>query len=197
MPDNQPCARYDVDMCGRYALKTSTPELARMLGVDISSVPDAGAELESSYNVAPSQPIVSCYVDKMGDRRLARMRWGLIPSWSKDGSSKFSMINARAETITEKPSYRTPFRFRRCLVSRGWLLRVAQSGVWQATVFHPDAHHAAVRVRGHLGKVEASKRECGHFVQRHHNDRERNIASHSSAHAGDLVAGVIRRLDGS
>jgi putative SOS response-associated peptidase YedK len=103
-------------MCGRYALKTSTPELARMLGVDISSVPDAGAELESSYNVAPSQPVVSCYVDKMGDRRLARMRWGLIPSWSKDGSSKFSMINARAETITEKPSYRTPFRFRRCLV---------------------------------------------------------------------------------
>ena len=103
-------------MCGRYALKTSTPELARMLGVNMSCVPSAGAELEPSYNVAPSQPVVSCHLGRMGDRRLARMRWGLIPSWSKDGASKFPMINARAETIMEKPSYRTPFRFRRCLI---------------------------------------------------------------------------------
>ena len=103
-------------MCGRYALKTSTPELAQMLGVDLTSVPEAGAELEPSYNIAPSQPVLTCYTDKMHKRRLARMRWGLIPSWSKDGASKFSMINARAETIAEKPSYRTPFRFRRCLI---------------------------------------------------------------------------------
>lgn len=103
-------------MCGRYALKTSTPNLAAMLGVDIDSVPDAGSAYEGSCNIPPSQSVLTCYSDKNGERRLARMRWGLIPGWSKDGAAKFAMINARAETIDEKPAYRTAFRRRRCLI---------------------------------------------------------------------------------
>ena len=102
-------------MCGRYALKTSTPELARRLGVEVKP----GSEVDThppSFNIAPTQNVLSCRSNRDANRELTVMRWGLIPSWSKGDSSKFSMINARAETITERPAYRTAFRFRRCLI---------------------------------------------------------------------------------
>ena len=100
-------------MCGRYALRTSTPQLARVLGVE--AIPNESVG-QRSYNIAPTQAIATCHADAHGKRQLSAMRWGLIPSWSKGDSAKFNMINARAETITEKPAYRTPFKYRRCLI---------------------------------------------------------------------------------
>ena len=69
------------------------------------------------FNVAPTQPVavVRCPSGE-SDRELAWLRWGLIPSWAKDPSVGNRMINARAETAAEKPSYRVAFRRRRCLV---------------------------------------------------------------------------------
>lgn len=102
-------------MCGRYALRSSTPALARMLGIDLETSANA-PEFAPSFNIAPTQGAPVCRVGGEGHRVLRIMRWGLIPSWTKGDSAKFSMINARAETLTQKPAYRTPFRFRRCLV---------------------------------------------------------------------------------
>jgi len=95
-------------MCGRYYL-VSPAELVATRFHAVESLP-----LRPRYNLAPQQeaPVV---VDG-GTRRLVLMRWGLVPSWSKEAASGFRMINARAETAPEKPSFRGPFRKQRALV---------------------------------------------------------------------------------
>ena len=72
--------------------------------------------LPPHYNAAPSQPLPIVRRGDGGGRELDLMTWGLVPSWSKGPDHRFSMINARAETVTAKPAYRGPFRNRRCLV---------------------------------------------------------------------------------
>lgn len=72
------------------------------------------------YNIAPSQDIaVVRYVTKDRQLRLDMFRWGLIPHWAKDKKIGSKMINARAETITEKPSFKAAFKKRRCLIAAG------------------------------------------------------------------------------
>ena len=97
-------------MCGRYALKTSVPEIARILG----ATPMAG--FAPSYNVAPSRHVPVCRDPAGGGREIALLRWGLVPHWAKTADDRYRMINARAETVASKPAFRTPFRKRRCLV---------------------------------------------------------------------------------
>ncbi|MGI9048444.1 MAG: SOS response-associated peptidase [Rubrobacteraceae bacterium] len=97
-------------MCGRYTLATPVERLAEAFGVG-GSLP----ELSPNYNVAPTQEVAAVLVD--GDeRRLEMLRWGLIPSWAKDPEIGARMINARSETVPEKPSFRSAFRKRRCLI---------------------------------------------------------------------------------
>jgi putative SOS response-associated peptidase YedK len=97
-------------MCGRYTLKTPVEALAREFGVT-GPLPD----LAPSYNVAPSRP-VAAVLSGGGDRRLELLRWGLVPAWADDPEIGSRMINARAETAHEKPSFRKAFRERRCLI---------------------------------------------------------------------------------
>ena len=99
-------------MCGRFALTDVSAEtLTSAFGVD--EVPD----LAPRYNIAPTQPVATVIQDaESGRRRLAIMRWGLIPSWSKDLTIGSRLINARGETVHEKPSFRVALRKRRCLV---------------------------------------------------------------------------------
>ena len=102
-------------MCGRYAAAKDPAALAEEFGV---AVPPEQL-LEPDYNVAPTKRV---YVvvereQETGPRReLAVARWGLIPSWAKDPSIGSRLINARAETVAEKPSFRGAFAKRRCLV---------------------------------------------------------------------------------
>ncbi len=99
-------------MCGRYSL-TSAPEAMRQL-FDLDG---PLLNLAPRYNIAPTQEAPVIRAGSGGGRELAMLRWGLVPSWSKDGpDSGYSMINARAETVAEKPAYRAAFRDRRCLV---------------------------------------------------------------------------------
>jgi putative SOS response-associated peptidase YedK len=78
---------------------------------------DGPVQMALRYNIAPTQEVVIARKAKAdGPRQLAVVRWGLIPSWSKDAKMASSLINARGETIAEKPSYRTAFKKRRCLV---------------------------------------------------------------------------------
>jgi putative SOS response-associated peptidase YedK len=97
-------------MCGRYTLKTPVERLAEEFGFEASS-----AELPPNYNVAPTQQ-VAAVLEEGGERRLEMLRWGLIPSWADDPGIGSRMINARAETAPEKPSFRRAFRGQRCLI---------------------------------------------------------------------------------
>src|SRR3712207_2206624 len=97
-------------MCGRYTLATPVEKLAEEFGFDASSV-----ELSPNYNVAPTQGVAAVLAEN-GHRRLELLRWGLIPSWADDPQIGSRMINARAETAPEKPSFRRSFRERRCLI---------------------------------------------------------------------------------
>ncbi len=96
-------------MCGRFTLVTSIEDIAAQFGVI-----DISVEHQPRYNIAPTQEVL--VLVKNGERRLDQFRWGLVPHWSKGPNTRYSMINARAETVAEKPSYRTPFAKRRCLV---------------------------------------------------------------------------------
>lgn len=97
-------------MCGRFVSASPPDELARYFG---AQQPDQ--ELEPNFNVAPTSSIYVVRADK-GHRQLATLRWGLVPFWAKDRKIGSKMINARSETITDKPAYRRAIRRRRCLI---------------------------------------------------------------------------------
>lgn len=78
----------------------------------LSSLPD----LSPRYNIAPSQQVAIVRQQNGGDRELVFMQWGLIPSWAKDPTVSYKMINARSETAHEKPSFKQAFRSRRCII---------------------------------------------------------------------------------
>lgn len=102
-------------MCGRYVLRTSTPELAAILGAEPSLTappPDAGPR----FNIAPTVTVPVARVNDTGNLELAGLRWGLVPFWSKDAKGAARMINARGETASSKPAFRAAFKRRRCLI---------------------------------------------------------------------------------
>jgi putative SOS response-associated peptidase YedK len=80
------------------------------------------------YNIAPTQPIAIVYADLDGVRHFHLVRWGLIPSWSKDGTTASLLFNARADTAAEKPSFRGAMRHRRCLVPADGFYEWRRSG---------------------------------------------------------------------
>jgi len=98
-------------MCGRFAFFSPAEAVAGYFGVDCPLA------LKPHYNVTPGQAIVTLHHDEADDSAaFVRMGWGLVPSWAKDPSIGNRMINARAETIADKPSFRGPFRRRRCAI---------------------------------------------------------------------------------
>ena len=112
-------------MCGRYTLSATPQELLTLFA--LSELPT----LMPRYNIAPTQqiPVVRC-IDSQGgpERRLHRIRWGLIPAWSKSGGEGKPLINARSETIEEKPSFREGYQKRRCLVPASGFYEWERSG---------------------------------------------------------------------
>jgi len=102
-------------MCGRYAAAKDPGALVEEF--EVASVPEES--LSPDYNVAPTRKVY-VVVDRSGDegvqRTLSIARWGLVPSWAKDPSIGSRMINARAETVAEKPAFRRAFAKRRCIV---------------------------------------------------------------------------------
>jgi len=96
-------------MCGRYTLTLGPEEIIETIpGLTIPQ------DIPPRYNIAPTQPVA--VVPNTGENRLDFYLWGLIPSWAKDPEIGNRMINARAETLTEKPTFRAAFRRRRCLI---------------------------------------------------------------------------------
>lgn len=105
-------------MCGRFTLKTDIKTIAEVFGV----VPSL--EISPRYNVAPTQEVVTILNSSPGNANtsspqvphLAQLRWGLIPAWAKEEAIGNRMINARAETLAEKPSFKGLLRSKRCLI---------------------------------------------------------------------------------
>lgn len=97
-------------MCGRFALFLEPQQLAEQFDV---AVP---AQMASRYNIAPTQPVAAVRLGHNGRRELAFFHWGLIPSWAKDMKMASRMINARSETLADKPAFRAAFKRRRCLI---------------------------------------------------------------------------------
>jgi putative SOS response-associated peptidase YedK len=98
-------------MCGRFTLSQSAEAIASVFQLDEVPI------LQPRYNIAPTQ-LVPTVLQKpeQRQRQLQMLRWGLIPAWAKDPAMGARLINARAETVAEKPSFRSAFRHRRCLV---------------------------------------------------------------------------------
>ena len=106
-------------MCGRYAASRRPEDLVEEF--EVAAPPDA--VLPPSYNIAPTDPVYAVLERAPRDdpgapalRQLRTLRWGLVPSWAKDPSIASTMINARIETVAEKPAFRKAFAQRRCLL---------------------------------------------------------------------------------
>ena len=100
-------------MCGRFSL-TDIDSIFSRFGVIISK--DINKKITPHYNIAPTQKIPVIYKDKNQENRIEFMRWGLVPYWAKDPKIGHKMINARAETLAQKPSFKHLLKSKRCLV---------------------------------------------------------------------------------
>lgn len=109
------------EMCGRYSLTADAEELARRF-----EFASDWRDLVPRYNIAPTQQVLA--VVGGDDRRAGLMRWGLIPHWAKERKSGRPLINARAETVAERPAFRAAFRRRRCLVLADGFYEWQQTG---------------------------------------------------------------------
>lgn len=110
-------------MCGRIVTAISPELLAAVFG--LTSVPIT----EPRYNVAPTQPtgVIRC-CDDSDHNRFDRLKWGLVPSWSKDLSFGSHLINARSETVAEKPAFRHAIKYRRCIIPSSGFFEWAHTG---------------------------------------------------------------------
>lgn len=124
---------YAEAMCGRYTLY-KTAQLAERF-----QTPRPAFVLKDSYNVAPGQfmPVI---IQSEHGRTIEVMKWGLVPSWAKDMNIGYKMINARAESVFEKPAWRGPIKYRRCLVPATGFYewqRLAEPRTKQPYFIHP------------------------------------------------------------
>jgi putative SOS response-associated peptidase YedK len=126
-------------MCGRFAFFSPREAVVRLFAVE------DGPEIEPRYNLSPTQfvPVVR---EAGGSRHLSLLHWGLIPHWAKDRSFAAHMINARSETVAEKPAFRTAFKQRRCLVLADGYYEWQSSAAGKQPFFirHPSAEPLAL-----------------------------------------------------
>jgi len=148
-------------MCGRYAQSRNVHELRLAFELPEQTLPEEAPaaswppleELEPDYNISPGRPVYAVLGPPpqaddrgpRGPRSLHTLRWGLVPSWAKDRNVGYRMINARGETVADKPAFRTAYRRRRCLLPADayyeWQL-VAKDGTTQASTSPAtDPHH--------------------------------------------------------
>ena len=124
-------------MCGRFTLQTPESEISKAFNL----APAGWFELSPRYNIAPSQDILIIRDSESG-HELTSARWGLVPHWSKEPQTKYATINARIETVAEKPTYRTPFQRHRCLIPADGFYE------WKQVNGHKIPHYIRMRSGG-------------------------------------------------
>ena len=131
-------------MCGRFVL-TANPDVIQT-AFDLTTIP---ASMSARYNIAPTQPVA--VITNEQPHPLTFYQWGLIPSWSKDVSIGSKMINARSESAAEKPSFRSAFKRRRCIIPADGFYEWRQSGSEKTPMF---IHFEGQKVFGIAGLWE-------------------------------------------
>jgi putative SOS response-associated peptidase YedK len=114
-------------MCGRFTLRARLNQILMELGAELAASWEESLEAPPRYNIAPTQMLLALRSEERG-RAWCRLQWGLVPSWAKDPKIGASLINARSETVAEKPSFRSAFRRRRCLVPADGFYEWTSSG---------------------------------------------------------------------
>ena len=123
-------------MCGRFTQTASPQAIAQQFGITTPPL------FTPRYNIAPSQPIAAIRIDlDTTTRTLVMLRWGLIPSWAKDSRIGNQCINAKAETVAEKPAFRSSFSRRRCLVIADGFYE------WKPELQHKQPYYISVNDR--------------------------------------------------
>ena len=120
-------------MCGRYALSQGPSTLTQTFALD------ACADFQARYNIAPGTDIPVVRQSPEGQRVLHLLHWGLIPHWAKEATVGTKLNNARAETLSEKPSFRDAFRKRRCLIPASGFYE------WQSTENGKQPHFISLK----------------------------------------------------
>ena len=144
-------------MCGRFALKVPPRTIQQHF-----DLPEA-VDLSPRYNIAPSQDVaVIRHLSGKGYRQLDLLRWGLIPGWAKDMKISYRMINARAETLAQKPAFRTAFKKRRCIIAADGFYEWLHSGKTKQPFF---VHMKNGTVFGFAGLWESWNNPEGHTVE--------------------------------
>ncbi len=147
-------------MCGRFVSATPPDQIAGYF----DAAPTESV-LDPSYNVAPTNDVYAVLVDG-GLRRLTTLHWGLIPPWAKELKIGSRMINARAETLAEKSSFKAPFKRRRCIIPADgfyeWQALAGQKRKQPMFIHRPDGEPFAF---GGLWEVWRSKEEPGEVVR--------------------------------
>ena len=152
-------------MCGRFSLTADLQELGERFGFD-----PGGLTHPPRYNAAPTQPVLA--VMNGEERRAEHLRWGLIPSWARSASVGSRLINARAETAAELPSFRTAFSRRRCLVLADGFYEWRRVGEFQDPDADRDEVGGTLRLRRPLGHVAGPGGGGGPLLHHHHHRAE-------------------------
>ena len=128
-------------MCGRYTLTADAESIQLAFNLDT-----VDGWLEPRFNIAPSQQVA--VITNRDPGRLSFMKWGLVPSWAKDPKIGNRMINARSETAAEKPSFRTAFKRRRCLIPADGYYEWAKQGKEKTPIYITHAERGLFAFAG-------------------------------------------------
>jgi putative SOS response-associated peptidase YedK len=142
-------------MCGRFTLRAPKERIKREFQLQEEPI------VEARYNIAPTQNIVAVRQSADG-REAAELKWGLIPSWAKDASMGARLINARSETVTEKPSFREAYKRRRCIVPADGIYEWQRAGGWKQPFFF---HMRDDRVFGFAGLWDKWRDKEGKIIE--------------------------------
>jgi putative SOS response-associated peptidase YedK len=142
-------------MCGRFTLRTPKERIKREF--QLQEEPS----VEVRYNIAPTQNIIAVRQGADG-REVAELKWGLIPSWAKDAAMGARLINARSETVTEKPSFREAFKRRRCIIPADGIYEWQRTGGKKQPFFF---HMRDERVFGFAGLWDKWRDEEGEIIE--------------------------------
>lgn len=130
-------------MCGRLTFFSSGDDIARAFS--LAAPPTIGA---ARYNLAPTQPVGVIRLDARKQRKFGYVQWGLVPSWANDSKMSGRLINARAETLRSKPSFRRAYQRRRCLVVASGFYEWKREGKHKQPFFIHRADHQPLAFAG-------------------------------------------------
>ena len=176
-------------MCGRYELHTHPAALALAFGLPYPP------EIGPRYNIAPTQDVPVVRLARSGQRELAQLRWGLVPRWAKDPSIGARLINARAETLAEKPAFRTALRRHRVLIpADGFYEWKSDPRRGQAAAARRHEGRRAVRTRGSDRPLALARGRGARHLRHRDHAGQRAAGADARSHACDRRARGLRAL---